>query len=304
MNNSRRRLCKTIMRKASTSEHIWTVLELIRWGTEYFKAKDIDSPRLTIELMLCSVLEVSRISLYTQFDRPLLRDELDRLRSFVERRIKREPLQYILGEAFFFGLKFSVDRRVLIPRPETEILVERAIRWCKAFHSMELKCLDIGTGSGCIPIAIAHHASNTQWLCIDDDPASLDLAASNVEIHGFGSRIEMRLMNFREEIPGSQFNLITMNPPYIAPSEITNLDDEVKMYEPLRALTDDSDGLHFYRRMADVANDLLAKKGIILVEVGFDQSSSVVELFEDSGFSTSVVEDLSGIQRVVCIERQ
>ncbi|MBI2793562.1 MAG: peptide chain release factor N(5)-glutamine methyltransferase [Ignavibacteria bacterium] len=292
------------MRKASTSEHIWTVLEIIRWGVEYFKAKDIDSPRLTIELMLCSVLGVSRISLYTQFDRPLLRDELDQLRSFVERRVKREPLQYILGEAFFFGLKFSVDRRVLIPRPETEILVDRAIRWCKTYESTELKCLDVGTGSGCIPIAVAHHALNTQWLCIDDDQASLDLAAVNAESHGFSSRIQFRLMNFREEIPGNKFGLITMNPPYIAPTEITNLEDEVKMYEPLRALTDDSDGLHFYRRMADVANDLLSKNGMILVEVGYNQSSSVVELFEDSGFSTSVVADLSGLQRVVCIERR
>ena len=292
------------MRKASTADHIWTVMDLIRWGTVYFKAKEIDSPRLTIELMLCAVLDVSRISLYTQFERPLIHEELRRLRSFVERRVNHEPLQYILGTAFFFGLKLKVDRRALIPRPETEILVDRAIRWCKAGGSADVECLDVGTGSGCIAIAIAHHITTTQWLCIDDDQGALELAATNAEIHGMGSRIQFQMMNFREEIPDRIFDLITMNPPYIPPSDIAHLDEEVKMFEPLRALTDDSDGLHFYRRMADVAGNLLSQRGIIMVEVGYNQSASVVELFEDSGFSTSVVKDLSGIQRVVCIERR
>lgn len=144
-------------RHAPDVERIWTVLDLVNWGTEYFERKRVDSPRLTIELMLCDVLGVRRLQLYTDHERPLSKEELSVLRSYVRRRAEHEPLQYILGKADFYGLSFAVDPNVLIPRPETEIIVDRAIRLLREVGGQAQRCLDVGTGSGCIPVSVAFH---------------------------------------------------------------------------------------------------------------------------------------------------
>ncbi|MBP6510697.1 MAG: peptide chain release factor N(5)-glutamine methyltransferase [Candidatus Kapabacteria bacterium] len=166
-------------RQTPDVERIWTVLDLVNWGTEYFERKGVDSPRLTIELMLCDVLDVRRLQLYTDHERPLTKEELSVLRAYVRRRAEREPLQYILGKADFYGLSFTVDPNVLIPRPETEIIVDRAIRLLREVGGLSPRCLDVGTGSGCILVSIAVHDPTSVWVGIDVDNGALEVARRN-----------------------------------------------------------------------------------------------------------------------------
>ncbi|MBS1560313.1 MAG: peptide chain release factor N(5)-glutamine methyltransferase [Bacteroidetes bacterium] len=299
------------MRKAPALERIWTVMDLLRWGTDYFAAKDIDSPRLTMELMLSSVLQCTRLQLYTNFEQPLTKDELAALRHMIERRVKREPLQYILGKADFYGLAFDVTPDVLIPRPETEILVERAVRFLKTFDA-PVNALDIGTGTGCIPIACLKYHPGTQWTAIDKSHAALDVASRNAEHHGALDHIHFLHLDFFENLSlvtrhsslnsslvTRHFSLISMNPPYIPSSEVPTLQAEVRDFEPHMALTDDGDGTAFYVRLADVGKELLAPHGRIFMEVAQGQSEEVQEIFTSRGYETSVILDLASIPRIV-----
>jgi len=280
-------------------ERVWTVLDLIRWGTEYFASKEVDSPRLTIELLLCDILKISRIKLYSEFDRPVLPEELATLRSYVTRRAHHEPLQYITGTAWFYSLPFSVGPDVLIPRPETEFLVEEAIRYGRERGQDPLRCLDIGTGSGCIPIAIASHLPHSHWIATDVSSKALEVANDNIRTHGLESRIQTLRSDILTEVPDRRFDLITMNPPYIPASEVPSLDAEVRDFEPHRALTDDADGLTFYRRMAQLAPSILEPQGLILMELGWSSAPDVQRLFEGLG-PFRIVDDLQGIPRIAC----
>lgn len=284
-------------------ERIWTVLDLVNWGTEYFERKGVDSPRLTIELMLCDVLNVRRLQLYTDHERPLSKDELVVLRSYVQRRAMHEPLQYILGKADFYGLSFVVSPQVLIPRPETEIIVDRAIRILREVGGSAQRCLDIGTGSGCIPISIAAHVSTCTWECVDVHPEALKVARNNAQTHGVQDRVTFIEMDILATLPSGQFDLITMNPPYIALIDVHELEPEVRDHEPLTALTDDLDGLTFYRRFASVATQLLTPAGTALVEIGYGQNTDVQALMVAGGLDCTIIEDLAGIPRVAKISR-
>ncbi len=280
-------------------ERVWTVRDLITWGQDYFGTKGVDSPRLTIDLLLCSVLGISRLDLYMQHDRPLTRDELAQLREYVTRRSQREPLQYILGRGDFYGLQFEVNPAVLIPRPETEILVDRCIRWIKATHTPLTRALDIGTGSGCIALAVAHHCPEPSWTCIDRSHEALDVARRNAQQLGLGERCTMQVLDILETVPPGSFDVITMNPPYIAPEEIQTLDDEVRLHEPSIALTDNADGLTFYRRFIEIAPACLGPNGRAFIELGYGQADAVSALMRKGGLETIVVDDLAGIPRVL-----
>lgn len=279
-------------------ERVWTVLDLVKWGSEFFERKEVDSPRLTIELMLCEVLKVRRLQLYTDHERPLTKEELSLLRSFVSRRAEREPLQYILGKADFYGLSFAVNPAVLIPRPETEILVDRAIRFLKELGGSS-RCLDIGTGSGCIPISVATHVQSSSWECVDLKEEALTVATKNAELNGVHESCTFTRLDFLTTVPEGQFDLVTMNPPYIPLTEIHELEPEVRDHEPLTSLTDDLDGLTFYRRFATIGSQILRIGGMALLEIGFDQERDVTGLFVASGFDCTVIEDLAGIPRVI-----
>lgn len=283
-------------------EKQWTVLELIRWGTDYFRQKDIESPRLNMELLLCHVLHSSRIQLYADFERPLGKDDLATLRELVTRRAHHEPLQYIVGKSEFYSLSFYVDPSVLIPRPETEHLVEQVIKWCRGQAQPAFKCLDIGTGSGCIPIAITHHVPTTQWLAVDRSETALEIARRNAAEHGVADRFSWEHLNFLTDQIAGRFNLITMNPPYIPLVEVPSLQDEVRDYEPHLALTDDADGLRFYRRLAEVADQLLEPGGLIACELGWGQHDVATTLWPE-GWKVKIVNDLSDIPRVLLVER-
>ncbi len=287
-------------RKNPDEEKIWTILEVVQWTTKFFQDHDVDSPRLTIELLLCHVLGVSRIYLYTDHDRPLTTEERSRLREYVRRRAEHEPLQYILGKANFYGLDVAVDPHVLIPRPETELLAERAIRWLKD-HPNAL-CLDIGTGSGCIPIAACLHERTSRWLGIDMSHEALDVAHRNAVAHSVQDRFEMQVLDILDTMPMGRFQLITMNPPYIPPDEIETLQPEVRLHEPHTALTDNADGLRFYRRFAEIAPDIMAPGGVALLEIGHGQKDDVGQILRDRGLSCSIVDDMAGIPRLAIVE--
>lgn len=282
-------------------EQIWTVMDIVRWATEYFTQKEVDSPRLTIELMLCAVLDVTRIRLYTDFERPLLKNELAQLRGMIQRRVMNEPLQYILGKADFYGYSFLVSPDVLVPRPETEILVERAIRLLSAHP--DARCLDVGTGSGCIAIAIAKHAAESRWTAIDVSAGAAAMAQANAESLDVADRVEVLLEDIRTYVPDVPFDMLVMNPPYIPASEVPVLDANVRDYEPHVALTDDADGLTFYRVIAERAHVLVHDSAWILVEIGFDQVNDVQQIFHAGGFTFDVLNDLENIPRVGIVRR-
>lgn len=285
-------------------ERLWTVMDLITWGVEFFKAKDVDSPRLTMELMLCHVLHCTRLQLYTNFEQPLSKDELATLRGMVQRRVRHEPLQYILGTADFYGLSFHVEPDVLIPRPETEILVERAIRFLKTLPE-PTRALDIGTGTACIPLACLHHLPTTQWTAVDRSHGALAVARTNAALHHRESSVVFVDHDILanplppELLPPATFHLITMNPPYIPVADVPELQPEVRDHEPHLALTDDADGLTFYRRLAAIGSSLLAPGGIIMMEIGFGQSQDVTAIFSEGGYETMIIHDLASIPRVV-----
>lgn len=279
---------------------IWTVLRMVQWGTEYFKKKRVDSPRLTIELLLAHALKLKRFDLYMQFDRPLLEEELAPLRNMVKRRAAGEPLQYILGEAAFHSRTFLVRPGVLIPRPETELLVEEALRRTQA-----LRCLDVGTGCGCIAITVAAERPGTEVVGIDISEQALEIAQENA------LRLETKHVNFRrvdffddEEVAElGSFDLIISNPPYIAEVDIAELQVEVRDHEPHIALTDGGDGLKFYRRFVHVAPTLLRQEGTLFLELGYNQGPEVRKLFEGAGFEVDIYTDLNRIERILRARR-
>lgn len=281
-----------------TVEAVWTVLDIVRWATDYFRERGVDSPRLTIELMLCAVLDVGRLRLYTDFERPLSKDELARLRGMIQRRIRHEPLQYILGSADFYGLTFQVTPDVLIPRPETEHLVDHVVRFGKGRGP--LRCLDLCTGTGCIAITAAVHLTESTWLAVDRSEPAVMLARENAERHTVADRVDVVLGDALGDVPEGPFDVVTMNPPYIPADEVADLEANVRDYEPHIALTDDADGLVFYRRFAEYLRDgLVAPNGMALVEVMAGKDVVVTELLRAHGGTTRVIDDLAGIGRIV-----
>lgn len=275
---------------------IWTILRMITWGADYFKKKGVDSPRLTIELILAHVLKISRFDLYLQFDRPLVTAELDELRGMIRRRAAREPLQYILGETQFYRRRFEVDRSVLIPRPETELLVEELLR-----RAQSLRCLDIGTGSGCIGVTVALERPETEVVAIDASGDALEVAKRNSE-HLGARNIEFRQIDFfDDEGMGAigSFDLIVSNPPYVPSAEMADLQPEVRDYEPRLALTDNGDGYRFYKRFIDLAPNILRLPGSVFFELGYGQATAVGGLFRAAGYDVDILTDLDRVERIL-----
>lgn len=289
------------MRKtAPYPEQQWTVMDLIKWGTEFFTKKNVDSPRLSIEMLICSVLNIGRLKLYTDFERPLTGNELAELKSMVRRRSIGEPLQYVLGFADFYGNRIEVTPDVLIPRPETELIVERIIKYV-GVEPGPLSCADIGTGSGCIPIAIAHRCKQTTWMAVDKEPQALAIAMRNIVRHKLESQITCSRLDFLHDDIVERFDFITMNPPYISQHDIIDLQHEVRDYEPHSALTDDGDGMAFYRRMALLLSSIITSNGKCVMEVGHGQASEVIGLFDRQAYNCSIINDLQDIPRIVVV---
>jgi release factor glutamine methyltransferase len=273
----------------------WTVLKLLRWTADYFAGRDIDSPRLDAELLLAETLRLDRVGLYLNFERPLQADELAVYREQVRRRAGREPLAYILGETEFWSLPLKVTPAVLIPRPDTELLVEQAL----ARVDGAARVLDVGTGSGALAIALAHERPAWVVTAIDLSAAALAVAADNARVNGVAERIDF-VEGDLAALPEGPFDLIVANPPYIPHGDLATLMPEVRDFEPHLALDGGRDGLNAYRSLACQADAVLGPGGWLLVEVGIDQAPVVQELFAGAGLTEIfTARDLAGIERVV-----
>jgi release factor glutamine methyltransferase len=276
-----------------------TVLEVIKRSTEYLEGKGVDSPRLQTELLLAHVLKIPRLKLYLDFERLLSGAELDTLRQLVKRRGEREPLQYILGTTSFCGIEITVTPAVLIPRPETELLVEQAWSFLASRPSPTAKVLDFGTGSGCIAVAIAHKFPPCEVHAMDASEDALSVARGNAE--RTGTRIAFHRGQAIADLKSPEtFDLIVSNPPYIPEAEIGSLQPEVRDHEPRLALSGGTDGLDFYRLIASEARTRLAPGGRIMVELGHDQEQAAQAVFERESWEVEqIIGDYAGTPRIL-----
>ncbi len=269
-----------------------TVLEVIQRSTEFLALKGVESARRNIEEMLAHVLKMPRLQLYLNFEKKLADAELEALRGMVKRRAQREPLQHILGTASFCGLEIAVSRHVLVPRPETELLAERALQFLSTLNSQPSTILDFGTGTGCLAIALAVKAPLAAVHAIDISGEALVLARQNAASHQVAERIQFNASDGFAALPaGLHFDLIVSNPPYISTAEIATLQPEVRDFDPRAALDGGADGLEFYRRLAREAAPWLKPGGKLMLEFGDGQADALRELFSAPRWLVEAVEE-------------
>ncbi|NTW62599.1 MAG: peptide chain release factor N(5)-glutamine methyltransferase [Chlorobiaceae bacterium] len=286
----------------------WQVVELLKTTTAFFVQKEVDEARISAELLLASVLGLDRLGLYLNHNRPVYPGELETFRALCRQRLEGRPVQYIIGEQFFYGLSFFVDERVLIPRPETELLVEHALEFLGGVPSLSVPdagqhLLDIGTGSGCIAVTLASRLPCLRVTAIDISAEALSVARNNADRHGVADRIRFLHADLfslsAESGQNDPFDVIVSNPPYIAEDEWAGLQPEVRLYEPKVALAT-RDGIECYHAVAEVAPSLLKSGGMLCFESHADTALKVGEIMERCGFSSVVVmKDYSGHDRVV-----
>ncbi len=262
----------------------WSIRRLVVWATEDFRARGFDSPRLDAELLLGQVLGKTRIELILEGESPLTKTELDGFRELVRRRRTGEPTAYLLGTREFYGTSFEVSRNVLIPRPDTEILVEVALDRTKA-NAAEGQALDLCTGSGCVAIAFALVRRGWTVTAVDLSANAIEVAVRNAARAGLSFGITFATGDLFAPLPeGSRFQLITANPPYIPTDVIPTLDVGVHAFEPRLALDGGPDGLVVTRRLVEQAPAWLAPDGILAFEICYDQGARTVELMQQRGF--------------------
>jgi len=261
----------------------WTIQKLLNWTTNYFTEKAIDSPRLSAELLLSHVLQLKRIELYTQFDKPVAKQQLDTLHNLVNRAIKSEPVAYLTGKTEFYSMEFSVTPDCLIPRPETELLVERAVEFLRTRTGTQLVC-DLCTGCGCIVVAIAKNFPHADINATDICDVALNMAAQNIQKHRLNDRIRLLCGDLFDPLIShldvAKFDLIVSNPPYVSDTEFEKLEKNVKDYEPKLALYAGTDGLDIYRRIIDKADQFLKPDAALMFEIGYAQGQAVKEMLE------------------------
>jgi release factor glutamine methyltransferase len=281
------------------------VLEVIQKSAEFLARKDVESPRLQTELLLAYLLKMPRMKLYLNFARPLSDAELDAVRALVRRRGQREPLQHIVGSTSFCGLEMSVNRNVLVPRPETELLAEAGWEFLSTLISQPSTALDFGTGSGCIAIALAVKCPSACIVALDASAHALVVARENAALNGVGERIEFIHGNSLAALAaGSRFDLIVSNPPYIPSAEIAALQTEVRDFDPHEALDGGADGLAFYRLLAEQAGACLRPGGKIMLEFGDGQAAAIRDLFAASGWVVETVRaDYTQRDRILIARR-
>lgn len=272
----------------------WTIRRVLDWTKGYLTEKGVENARLETEWLLSAALGLDRVGIYVNFDKPLNADELSVVRGLVARRAKREPLQYILGTQEFCCLDFVVTPAVLIPRHDTEVLVEEALR--RAPHAATV--LDIGVGSGCIAVALAKQLPDAQVWGVEQSPAAIAVTQRNAERHGV--RVTLFEGSLFEPFADQRFDLIVSNPPYIPTADMETLQPEVREYEPRAALDGGPDGLDFYRIIVPAAPEHLNPGGWLMVELGIGQAEAVLRMFGQAGFGDCfTAKDPNGIDRVV-----
>jgi release factor glutamine methyltransferase len=277
----------------------WTIETVLRWATDDFRARGLDSPRLDAELLLGRAISYSRIQLIADAKRTLDGGELARFRELLKRRRAREPTAYILGEREFYGRLFRVDRRVLIPRPDTETLVEVALERTRG-RSMSMRALDLCTGSGCVAITLARERRSSAFLAADVSGDALAVARDNSLRLGAYNVAFRQGDLFAAIDPSLRFDLVTANPPYIAVTEIDSLQPEIRDYEPRVALAGGPDGLAVVRLIVAQARAHLAVEGTLVLEVGFGEAAAAAALLAGAGFEqVEIRRDYARVERVV-----
>ncbi|HVT80988.1 MAG TPA: peptide chain release factor N(5)-glutamine methyltransferase [Phycisphaerae bacterium] len=290
------------------STPVWTIGSLLTATTDFFTKRSIDDARLSAELLLAHVLNCSRMALYTQYERIPSDAQRDAFRALVKERANHVPVAYLIGKAWFFSLEFNVTRDVLIPRPDTETLVEFVVQHARQRPEWSAPgggpaILDLCTGSGIIPIALAKSLPAATFTATDISPKALDVASGNAELHKLQDRIQFLegdLFTPLESVPApTLFHAITANPPYIPTAEIANLPATVRDHEPRLALDGGLDGMALHRRIAGEAKKYLHPGGLIIVEMQFDQGPALQALFAAAGHfqNIRVIRDAAGHPR-------
>jgi release factor glutamine methyltransferase len=284
----------------------WTIRRLLEWTSSFFARKQVDSPRLATELLLAHVLNIPRIKLYTDYERILEDAPLAEFRALVQRAAEHEPIAYLTGRAHFFGLEFEVTRDVLIPRPDTELIVENVLQLVRHQAGMESpRILDLCTGSGCIAAAIAYHLKTAVVTAIDLSEKAAEVAKRNVERLGLSDRVTVEVGDLYEPlsrmVDARPFDLIVSNPPYVATADLERLDRNVREYEPISALDGGIDGLVISRRILEGAAERLNPGGRIYIEIAFNQADAAKEAASKHPEleNVMVLRDLAGNDRVL-----
>lgn len=260
----------------------WTVLKLLEWTKGFFAEKGLESPRFEAELLLAHAIGVDRVQLYMKFDQPLMGAELDEYRTFVKRRASGEPSAYITGSRGFYMIDVKCDRRALIPRSDTEVLVEVALE--RMSDGPHIVC-DIGTGTGVVGLALASERDDLTLHLTDNSKDALSLAAENVELIGLKDRITLHHGDLLDALPaGVSCDAIVSNPPYVSERTRDEVAADVLEYEPHSALFAGEDGLDVIRRLVPQAFDRLPSGGLLAFEIGFDQGESAPEIARQAGF--------------------
>jgi release factor glutamine methyltransferase len=278
---------------------VLTVLEIIKRTTEFLATKGVASPRLNAELLLGHVIGRRRMQLYLEFERPLTAAELDRLRPLVRRRGQQEPLQYVLGEAEFRGLRLKVDRRALIPRPETELLVELVHTWAGT-QAPILRALDLGTGSGAIAAALATLWPGAAVVAAERCPEALALARENFAALRLEGRIQPVAATWFDGVPPGPYDAIVSNPPYLTAAEVAATAPEVREHEPRAALEAPEEGLADLRAILEAAPGYLRPGGLLALETGCDHRAALCARLQAAGFQpVAAHQDLTGRDRFI-----
>ena len=282
----------------------WTIQKLLNWTAEYLTSKGVDSPRLSAEMLLSEALGLKRIELYTQFGQEVPQQQLDMLHGLVKRAGLHEPVAYLIGRTEFYSLELDITADCLIPRPETELLVQRAIEFLRTRSGVQYIC-DLCTGSGCIAVAIAKNVPEARVTATDIFSAALEVAARNVEKHRLKEQVRLLCGDLFEpviqQLDVNQFDLIVCNPPYVSTAEYEKLDKNVKDYEPVSALLAGADGMDVYRRIIKKVDEILKPGAALMLEIGYAQGPAVRNLLEQTGaFAEIKIEkDLQNNDRVV-----
>ena len=288
------------------NNEIWTIGRILKWTEQYFEQKGVESPRLDAEVLLSHLLKKQRIYLYVHFDEPLQAEELAAYREMIKKRVAHVPVAYILGEKEFMGLTFQVTADTLVPRPDTEILVQAAVDALKGMPPEAHRFADIGTGSGAICLSVLHFTENTEADTVDISPGARAVAEQNAAVLGLTERITFHTGDLLEPIKDKTYTAILSNPPYIPQADIETLAPEVRCKEPMTALCGGADGLDFYRRLCAEAPAMLETGGFMAFEVGIRQAGPVAALAKENPLieRTEIIKDYAGIDRVVVAWRK
>jgi release factor glutamine methyltransferase len=286
---------------AEKQKKIWRIIDIINWGEKYFKSKGFENPKQEIEWLLCDLLNYKRIDLYLEFENTISDSKLDQLKGWVKRRRTREPLQYITGQTQFYGYPFKVSPDVLIPRPETERVVDVVLHTIG--NITKPRILEVGSGSGCMAVSIGAEKQNAYILSIDISKPAIDQARKNADLNAT-TNVDFMVLDFLKELPEGQFDLLVSNPPYIPLNEFGTTMPEIHNHEPQIALTDNRDGLTFYQRFAEVAKELVKPGGWVIMEVGLgDHPAKAMEIFQSGGYKNlGLITDFNGDERVLKIQ--